>query len=265
MNLSPSATQLQTHYNLRPEISIGENPNSRCGCQIHRICPPARKPLPRVRKPSLHSDRGQDSNPCAWRPCRPQSTHEIPNLGDFNVHHQLWLSYLFIDHPGELAFNIAIVHDLEHLVLHPTCIPDFLGGKPNILDLFLISNPSAYAVTLFSPLSCSDHNLISIPKTDKSDPRRLKKEMPRMLKSIGPEDRMVFVGITNAPWNCDVKVSKFHNCLYYTSLPLLQLHCTRLSSSSHPYSVQLPNARINLSLVNSGTPYLPLDFHLPTT
>ncbi|MPC72352.1 hypothetical protein E2C01_066655 [Portunus trituberculatus] len=30
--------------------------------------PPARKPLPRVRKSNLHSDRGQDSNPCAWRP-----------------------------------------------------------------------------------------------------------------------------------------------------------------------------------------------------
>lgn len=45
-----------------------------------------------------------------------------------------------------------------------------------------------------------------VPKTDKSDPRRLKKELPRMLKTIGPEDRIVFVGITNAPWNCDVKV-----------------------------------------------------------
>ncbi|MPC47489.1 putative dipeptidase [Portunus trituberculatus] len=37
--------------------------------------PPARKPLPRVRKPDLHSDRGQDWNPCAWRPLGPQSTH----------------------------------------------------------------------------------------------------------------------------------------------------------------------------------------------
>ncbi|MPC56183.1 Transforming protein cbl [Portunus trituberculatus] len=37
--------------------------------------PPARKPLPRVRKPNLHSDCGQDSNPCAWRPLGPQSTH----------------------------------------------------------------------------------------------------------------------------------------------------------------------------------------------
>ncbi|MPC89458.1 hypothetical protein E2C01_084408 [Portunus trituberculatus] len=33
------------------------------------------KPLPRVRKPNLHSDRGQDSNLCAWKPLEPQSTH----------------------------------------------------------------------------------------------------------------------------------------------------------------------------------------------
>ncbi|MPC75934.1 hypothetical protein E2C01_070334 [Portunus trituberculatus] len=38
--------------------------------------PPTRKPLPRVRKPNLHSDRGQDSNPCTWRPLGPQSTHD---------------------------------------------------------------------------------------------------------------------------------------------------------------------------------------------
>ncbi|MPC87811.1 hypothetical protein E2C01_082687 [Portunus trituberculatus] len=37
--------------------------------------PSARKPLPQVRKPNLHSDLGQDSNPCAWRPLGFQSTH----------------------------------------------------------------------------------------------------------------------------------------------------------------------------------------------
>ncbi|MPC64575.1 hypothetical protein E2C01_058693 [Portunus trituberculatus] len=36
--------------------------------------PAARKPLTRVRKPILHSDRGQDSNSCAFRPLGPQST-----------------------------------------------------------------------------------------------------------------------------------------------------------------------------------------------
>ncbi|MPC07665.1 hypothetical protein E2C01_000232 [Portunus trituberculatus] len=39
------------------------------------MSPPARKPLPRVRKPNLHSDRRQDSNPCARRPLGSQSTH----------------------------------------------------------------------------------------------------------------------------------------------------------------------------------------------
>ncbi|MPC49843.1 hypothetical protein E2C01_043658 [Portunus trituberculatus] len=37
--------------------------------------PPARKPLPPVRKPDLHLDCGQDSNPSAWRSLGPQSTH----------------------------------------------------------------------------------------------------------------------------------------------------------------------------------------------
>ncbi|MPC67033.1 hypothetical protein E2C01_061194 [Portunus trituberculatus] len=45
---------------------------------------------------------------------------------------------------------------------HPTRIPDRLGDTPNILDLFLTSNPSAYAVTLSSPMDSSNHNLISV-------------------------------------------------------------------------------------------------------
>ncbi|MPC56030.1 hypothetical protein E2C01_049978 [Portunus trituberculatus] len=87
---------------------------------------------------------------------------EISILGDFNVHHQLWLSSPFTDHPGKLSFNFAIPHDLEQLVHHPTRIPDHLGDTPNILDLFLTSNPSAFAVTLSSLLGSSDHNLISV-------------------------------------------------------------------------------------------------------
>ncbi|MPC13058.1 hypothetical protein E2C01_005776 [Portunus trituberculatus] len=87
---------------------------------------------------------------------------EISILRDFNVHHQLWLFSPFTDHPGELAFNFAILHDLQQLVRHPTHIPDRLGDTPNILVLFLTSNPSAYVVTLSSPLGSSNHNLISV-------------------------------------------------------------------------------------------------------
>ncbi|MPC66933.1 hypothetical protein E2C01_061092 [Portunus trituberculatus] len=66
---------------------------------------------------------------------------EISILGDFSVHHQLWLSFPFIDHSGELPFNFAILQDLEQLVQHPTRIPDYLGDTLNILDLVLTSNP----------------------------------------------------------------------------------------------------------------------------
>ncbi|MPC46629.1 hypothetical protein E2C01_040353 [Portunus trituberculatus] len=53
---------------------------------------------------------------------------EIFILGGFNIHHQLWVFSPFTDHPGELAFNFAIFHDLEHLVQYPIRIPDRFGG-----------------------------------------------------------------------------------------------------------------------------------------
>ncbi|MPC18602.1 hypothetical protein E2C01_011490 [Portunus trituberculatus] len=87
---------------------------------------------------------------------------QISILGDFNVHHQLCLSSPSPDHLGELAFNFAILHDLEQLMQHHTRIPDRLGDTPIILDLFLTSNPYAYAVTFTSPLGSSNHNLISV-------------------------------------------------------------------------------------------------------
>ncbi|MPC51605.1 hypothetical protein E2C01_045454 [Portunus trituberculatus] len=58
--------------------------------------------------------------------------------------------------------NFAIVHDFEQLVQHSIRIPDCLGDMPNILDFFLTSNPSAYAVTLSSPLGSSYHSLMSV-------------------------------------------------------------------------------------------------------
>ncbi|MPC73236.1 hypothetical protein E2C01_067558 [Portunus trituberculatus] len=82
---------------------------------------------------------------------------DISILGDFNVHHQLWLSPPFTDY-----FNFTIIHGLEQLVQPLTHFSDRLGDMPNILDLFLTSNPSAYAVILSSPLGSSDHNLIPV-------------------------------------------------------------------------------------------------------
>ncbi|MPC63464.1 hypothetical protein E2C01_057563 [Portunus trituberculatus] len=88
---------------------------------------------------------------------------EISILVDLIVHHQLWLSSPFTNHHSELAFNFAILLELEQLVQHPARIPDRLGDTPNILDLFFTSNLSSYADTLSSLLGSSNHNLISDP------------------------------------------------------------------------------------------------------
>ena len=86
---------------------------------------------------------------------------EVTILGDFNVHHRQWLSSNSTDRPGKLAFYFSINNDLEQLVQCPTRYPDRYGDVPNLLDLFLTSNPSAYTVETFLPLGTSDHLLIS--------------------------------------------------------------------------------------------------------
>ncbi|CAH0546409.1 unnamed protein product [Brassicogethes aeneus] len=45
-----------------------------------------------------------------------------------------------------------------------------------------------------------------IPKTDKSDPKRLKKDLPKIVKNFCQEDRVILIGTTNCPWESDQKL-----------------------------------------------------------
>ena len=87
---------------------------------------------------------------------------EIIILGDFNVHHSLWLSSNKTDTAGELALNFALDNHLVQLVQTPTHIPDRHGDFPNILDLFLTTHPKPYSVDILPSLGKSDHALISV-------------------------------------------------------------------------------------------------------
>ncbi|KAF7991336.1 hypothetical protein HCN44_002898 [Aphidius gifuensis] len=44
------------------------------------------------------------------------------------------------------------------------------------------------------------------PKTDKTDPKRLKKDLPKLVKNITNEDRVILIGTTNTPWDADQKL-----------------------------------------------------------
>ncbi|XP_023330690.1 IQ and AAA domain-containing protein 1 isoform X2 [Eurytemora carolleeae] len=47
--------------------------------------------------------------------------------------------------------------------------------------------------------------LKKVSKTDKSDPKRLKKDLPKLVKSIGLEDQVILIGCSRCPWECDQK------------------------------------------------------------
>ena len=44
-----------------------------------------------------------------------------------------------------------------------------------------------------------------VPKTDKTDPKRLKKDLPKILKTLKPEDRVMIVGTSKSPFDAEVK------------------------------------------------------------
>nr|XP_014288223.1 IQ and AAA domain-containing protein 1 [Halyomorpha halys] len=45
-----------------------------------------------------------------------------------------------------------------------------------------------------------------VAKTDKTDPKRLKKDLAKLVKSIGPEDQVMLIGTTKLPWEADQKL-----------------------------------------------------------
>ncbi|KAF4533179.1 hypothetical protein B566_EDAN001721 [Ephemera danica] len=44
-----------------------------------------------------------------------------------------------------------------------------------------------------------------VPKQDRTDPKRLKKDLPKIVKGIGPDDQIILIGNSNNPWECDQK------------------------------------------------------------
>ncbi|XP_011352378.1 dynein regulatory complex protein 11 isoform X2 [Ooceraea biroi] len=45
-----------------------------------------------------------------------------------------------------------------------------------------------------------------VPKTDKTDPKRMKKDLPRLVRNVTAEDRVLIVGTSNKPWDGDQKL-----------------------------------------------------------
>lgn len=44
-------------------------------------------------------------------------------------------------------------------------------------------------------------------RMERWDMRRMRKELPKILRAIGPEDRVLLVGTSSTPWECDQRVN----------------------------------------------------------
>ncbi|PIK39618.1 putative IQ and AAA domain-containing protein 1 [Apostichopus japonicus] len=53
---------------------------------------------------------------------------------------------------------------------------------------------------------CEKTWMKKVPKTDKSDPKRLKKDLPKVLKLFKPEDRILLVGTSRCPFESEIRV-----------------------------------------------------------
>lgn len=59
-----------------------------------------------------------------------------------------------------------------------------------------------------------------VPKGDKTDPKRLKKDLPKLIKNIVEEDRVLFIGTTSAPWEADQRLlQQAYNRFIYIAKP----------------------------------------------
>ena len=87
---------------------------------------------------------------------------EVLYIGDFNVHHTVWLQSTHTDVGGIEAFHFSISNEREQIIKHPTHVPDRHDHAANTLDLFFTSNPQNYTYTVCSPLGSSDHCTVSV-------------------------------------------------------------------------------------------------------
>ena len=84
------------------------------------------------------------------------------SFSQFNIHHKDWFTYFSrTDRPVELCYNFSISDDLTQMVNFPTRIRDCDSHSPALLGLFLSADASIFSTMAFSPLTNSDHVVVS--------------------------------------------------------------------------------------------------------
>ncbi|KAF5278956.1 hypothetical protein FQA39_LY05634 [Lamprigera yunnana] len=92
--------------------------------------------------------------------------------------------------------------------LTPANIVGKYPGKSGLVMLIhLVSKVSRLLQPSIIYMDCAERPFVKkIPKTDNTDPKRLKKDLPKFVKNFSPEDRVMLIGVTSCPWDSDQKL-----------------------------------------------------------
>uniref|UniRef100_A0A182N2Z1 Transcription termination factor 2 n=1 Tax=Anopheles dirus TaxID=7168 RepID=A0A182N2Z1_9DIPT len=96
-------------------------------------------------------------------------------------------------------------------VLFDISPPNIVGKYPGKSGLIMLMHLISKVSRLLQPSviyfgDAEKPFMKKIPKTDRTDPKRLKKDLPKLVKNIQPEDRIMLIGTSDCPWEADMKL-----------------------------------------------------------
>lgn len=111
---------------------------------------------------------------------------------------------------GKRALVYAICTELGATLfdLTPANIVGKYPGKTGLIMLLhLVSKVSRLLQPSVIYMDDAERPFVKkVPKGDRTDPKRLKKDLPKLIRNICAEDRVMFVGTSSAPWEADQKL-----------------------------------------------------------
>ncbi|CAB0029137.1 unnamed protein product [Trichogramma brassicae] len=111
---------------------------------------------------------------------------------------------------GKRMLVSAVCHELGATLfdLTPANLAGKYPGKSGLVMLLhLISKVSRLLQPSVIFMEGAEKPFVKkVPKTDRTDPKRLKKDLAKLVKGIGPEDRVIVIGTSRSPWEADQKL-----------------------------------------------------------
>ncbi|EPZ33013.1 P-loop containing nucleoside triphosphate hydrolase protein [Rozella allomycis CSF55] len=98
-----------------------------------------------------------------------------------------------------------------------------------------------------------------VPKDDASDPKRIKKDLAKALKTLKSEDRIIVIGTTNKPWDADKGLASSFEKVIYIPKPDYGTRFSVISQMVYQKGIAPVPKTLNLSVIAKMTENYSLD------